>query len=465
MLEVLIALGVFVMAITAAIQLFFGGQSLSVDSVNAILASDYVQEGIGAVRAIRDRGWAELTAGNHGLVFIDGQWQLSGASDSRDAFTRVVSIGPGADDNVKMATTTITWQTDPLRTQKIELVEQLTNWQNLLSGGCLGDPLSGNWQSPQVLGTADLGPGVSGTDVTVRLPYVFVSGVSSTASKHDIFVFDVSNPASPVLVKSLDIGSGGIESLYLQGNFLYAASKNDAKELIIFNNAGAPANLSEIGSYNLSGSTDGISVVAFASTTAIGRYDSAAYEIAFLNVTYPSEPALINEIATGGDVHDFHATLDKLYAVSQQSDEDIWIFDISDALNPAPIGTYDIAGTTEDLSVYGLIKNDTFNLLVGNDSNELLTIGATTTDQTYVRDLINIGGDINDIVCSRGDLVFLSTGNSNKEFVIVNVADPDNLVEYANLNFPQVATGVDYAENKVFVSLRSNDALKIITSQ
>ncbi len=463
LLEVLIALGIFSVAIGAAFLLFFGGQSLSVDSLNSQRALEYAQESLEAVRSIRDRAWSELTDGQHGLSFTGSQWQFSGTSDSRNIFTRTVFIS-SLDDNTKQASTTITWQTDPVRTQTVVLVERLTNWRGPVSGGCVNDPLSGNWANPQVLGTADLGAGVSGTDVVVRLPYVFVSGTASSASKHDIFVYNVSNPSSPTLVKSLDIGSEGIEALYLRGDYLYAASSNDSKELIIFKNATNPVSLQEVGSYNMTGTFDVVSIITFASTTAVGRLDNATYELTFFNVSNPSIPTVISEIATGGDVNDFYADAKKLYAVSEESDEDIWIYDITNPLNPMFIASYDITGETEDLSIYAQIKNGATNLLVGNEQDELITIGATNTAQMYVRDRINLAGDVNDSICAKGDLVFLATGNSNKEFIIVNAQDPDNLTEYASLNFPQMASGIDYAENKVFVAVRSNDSLRIITS-
>jgi len=82
----------------------------------------------------------------------------------------------------------------------------------------------------------------------------------------------------------------------------------------------------------------------------------------------------------------------------------------------------------------------------------------------YVRDRVFFGGDVNDITCVGGDLAFLATSDANKEFMIVNLADPDNLVEHASLNYPALATGIDFADNKVFMAVRSNDALRIITS-
>ncbi|MEK9186130.1 MAG: hypothetical protein AAB885_00935, partial [Patescibacteria group bacterium] len=287
------------------------------------------------------------------------------------------------------------------------------------------------------------------------------------SSKHDIFVFDVSNPASITLVKSLDIGSGGIEDLYVSGNYLYAASPNDNKELIIFNNVSTPASMSEVGSYNLTGSSDALAVFAFGSTTVIGRTESASNELVFLNVANPNIPTIILQTSTGGDIEDFYANGTTLYLVSQQSDPDIWWYDISNPLTPVFINNYDIPGTTEDVSIYLQNKNGQANLIAGNENNnEVRTVGtySSTTGDFYLRDILPIGGDVLDVICAKGDidLYFLATANSNQEFVIVNGNNPDSLSVHGTFNLSNIATGIDFYNNRVYVAVRSNDSLKIL---
>ncbi len=458
-LELLIAMGIFVMVSSAGILLFFSGQSLSVDGANARIGLDYAAEGLEATRSIRNRSWAEITTGEHGLTYVNGQWQFSAAQDAKDIFTRKVTVTQVATDT-KNIVTTISWATDPSRPQTVQLTEQLTDWKNTLSGGCSSETLSGNWANPQVLGSADIGSGNSGTDVAVKLPYVFVSSTASTASKPDLFVFDVNNPAAPNLVKSIDIGSGGINSIFIKGNYLYAASPNDTKEFLLFDISN-PVNTVLASSLDLSGSADAIGVNAFSNTAVIGRKSGAANTIVFINVTNPTSPSIISQVNTAGNVYDFYATDRRLYLVSQESDEDIWIYDITNPANPTFLTNYDIPGTTEDVSIYIQEKGGT-TILDGNVQNELIAIGATNTAQMYIRNRISLGGDVNDINCVQGNLAFLATTNSTKEFTIVNVNDPDNLSVYASLNFPQNATGVDFADNKAFLSVRSNDSLRIV---
>jgi hypothetical protein len=467
LVEVLVAIGVFMTAIGAVTSLFYGGQGIAIDARNAADAVEYAQEGGEAVRSIRNRDWSLLTDGSHGLVYSSGNWQFQGTSDTRDFFTRRVDIAT-LDTNTKIATTTATWSTNPLRAQTAVVVEKLHRFDNPAQGVCKIGPLSGNWSNPQTLGSADLGAGVSGTDVVVKLPYVFMSGVSSTAAKPDIFVFDVSNPALPQLRASLDIGGGGINSLFLKGNYLYAASPNNSKELIIFD-VSVPANITEVGSKDLSGSADAYGIYVFSNTAAVGRDQAATNELAFLNVSTPSSPAILAEASTGGSIRDFAASGDRLYFVSQESDSDVWAYSITDPLNPTFATHYDIPGTTEDISIFiqeGQSGAPVANILVGNIQDELIVIGATTTQSTgwYVRDRINLGGDVNDIICVENNLAFLATSNSNKEFLIVDISNPDNIFEKSSLNFPQMGTGIDFADNKVFMSVRSNDSLRIITS-
>ena len=74
-----------------------------------------------------------------------------------------------------------------------------------------------------------------------------------------------------------------------------------------------------------------------------------------------------------------------------------------------------------------------------------------------------LAASLNDLVV-RDYLAFLATSDSNRAFQVWNITDPSNITFWSSLQFPQVATGIDYEDNLVYVSVRSNDALRIITS-
>lgn len=465
LIELLVAMAILVIVMAASFQLFFGGQRLLSDTVNSNLAYDYAQEGIDALRSIRDRDWFELDNGTYGLEFHKQslEWVFaSSAEDTKDLFTRSVEIA-ALNDNLKIATTTIEWEVELGRVQTIVIVEQLARWENLTETSCKPGPLTGNWTLPQTIGTGDLGPGNEGTDIVVKFPYVYMSGVASAASKPDIFVYDISAPSSPTLAGSLDIGANGTNALFVSGSYLYAASGNNSKELVVFN-ISDPLNISEAASLNLSGATDALTVTVFANTAAIGRASGADAEIAFIDVSNPGNPSLISEFQIGGKVTDFTYMNNRLYAATNEMGKEVYIFDITNPAAPSQLTTYDIPGTDEAVSAFMHLKSGQINLLIGNSTtDELIILGATSTN-LYVRDRLSLGGDVNDITCVEGNLVYVATTNSTEEFVIVDSTSPDDIFKAAFLNYPQLGTGIDFTDNYVYMSVRSNDALRNITS-
>ncbi len=467
LIELLVAMGIFVISLAASFQLFFGGQSLSVDSINERLATDYGEEAVSALHSIRNRNFSELTNGSHGLVFQNNEWMFgsSSTSDVQGGFTRTISVADGDNDNIKIATTTIAWNTDPLRNQKVEIVEKLVNWEQPSESSCKTDPVSGDWTNPKEVGSADLGPGNQGTDVVIHWPYAYVSGVASSAAKPDIFIYDISNPAVPSLVSSKDFGSGGINSIYLKGNYLFAASPNNSMELMIID-VSNPAAMSLVGSYNLAGSDDGLTVIAFGNTVAVGREATASgRQLAFLDVSNVANPSVISEVDIGEAVYDFAATSNDLFVATTNASKESWVYNITNPAVPVLKNTYDFPASSGSYSTYLYFRGSGTNLLSGTSANEVAVIGATTTSKMYVRSRLDVGGQVNDIVCTTGNLAFLSTNNGGAEFTVVNATDPDHITSYATLNFPQIATGIDFANNYVFMAVRSNDALRIITSQ
>lgn len=446
-LEALIALAIFAITITTVAMVYFGSQSAAVDSRLNNQALLLARESLEEARAAARDNFDSLTSS-----------QITTGLYSRETIVEALSVYN------KRVTSRVSWQIDPLRLQKVELVTHVTDWLSVkpVSGSCNTGPLSGNWASPQVIGSGDLGPGNQGTDVVVSLPYVYVSGTAAAAAKPDIFVFNVSDPTVPQVVNSLDIGPRGINSLFLKDNYLYAASSNDSKELIIFD-ISTPASITEVGSIDLEESAGGLSVSAFENVVAIGRREGPTAELYFIDVSNPVLPAVITSFETNGNVNDLNATATRLYAAIEEDGQDLGIFNISSPTNPTLVVYHAIAGANDALSVAFQKPRYVF---LGDKADNFFILEIIDDITVTIRSVFEVpgDGDIYDIVCVQGDLAFLATKESNQEFFTVDMSNFDNPFEYGFLNFAQAATGIDFAENKVFMSVRSNDSLKIITS-
>ncbi len=458
--EVMIALALFVLMTMAAFTLF--GTTLSQDALSRErqTAQNAVQEGQEAVRQIRNADWDALTAGTHGLVLSGGMWSFNGTEDVQDIYHRSVVVTDVGNDARDVAVT-VQWTSAGGGNATAAASARLTNWQAppLPSGSnCNEASSSGNWANPVVIGSADIGAGNQGTDVVVNLPYVYVSGVAASASKPDLFVFDVSNPASPTLVGSIDIGSGGINALFLKGDYLYAASPNDSKELIVFD-ISAPTSTIEVASVNLPGSANALSVIVQDTLVAIARSQSSNDEIYFYNVTDPESPSQVGTENVAGAVNDFATSETYLYAITSAADEDIYTYDITDSLNPMLVSIFDLEDGTQDISI---AYQDPGILFIGNQANLFIVIDASDPLQMVELASVGTNGEVRDVVCTVGDLAFLGTTSSNSEFQILNISDLDNVYLYASLNFPQMTGGVAFVDNKAYAAVRSNDALRII---
>jgi len=178
-LELLVALVVIILTISAVIVVSFGNQSLSVETELSNLALLKAREDLEDARADARENWVALASSSQ----TDGQ------------FTREVVV-ENISNYEKKVTARVSWQTDPLRPQKIELVTILTDWITSSDEGGGSDPI-GEWNNPRTAGTIDLGPGNEGTDLAVVENTGFIVAEASDPKKEDFYSIYVTNIDAP----------------------------------------------------------------------------------------------------------------------------------------------------------------------------------------------------------------------------------------------------------------------------
>jgi len=222
-----------------------------------------------------------------------------------------------------------------------------------------------------------------------------------------------------------------------------------------------PANVALAGYSNLSGDEDALSVTTIGALALLGRDDGAAPEIYAYDVTVPATPSLLATFESAGGVNDFTASVDNVFAATEDGANDVRVIDITDPLVPTELTTYDLStGSASESVAY----NDPGVLFVGHQDGTFTPVDVSDPLVPVEYPTTAVGGSVRDMVCTNSQLVFIGTTNSNKEFLILDITDLDAVTEYASLNFPQVVGGLDFAANMVFAAVRSNDALRIITS-
>lgn len=462
MIEVLVAIFILASMATAGFVLLSTTFSEGIAVSERTRADDVLANGFEAVRQIRGQSFTLLTDGTHGLARDGGMWFFNGTSDTDGIYERTVEVVI-IDDMAREVTVTVAWVNHLGRTERRLATTRFTNWLTAFSApssSCYGETATGDWSHPVVVGSADIGPGNQGTDLVVDYPYIYMSGVAAASAKPDLFVFDVSVPAEPQLIDSLDTGPNGINALAMGDGYLAAASSNDAREFMTID-ISDPTNVTLVGFTNLSGEENAQAVTTKGALVFLGRDDGDTPEIYAYDLTVPATPSLLATFESSGEVNDFTASINYVFAATEDGANDIRVFDVTDPIHPTEIATYDLSVGSEAESV---AYNDPGVLFVGHGDGQFTPVDVSDPGAPVEYPPASAGGSIKDMVCTNDQLVFLGTTNSNKEFLILDIHDLNAVTEYASLNFPQVVGGLDFAVNMVFAAVRSNDALRIITS-
>lgn len=124
--EVLLAATVFAFLTTALIGAIIYGRSSTANAGDRVRAVQLADEGIEAVRNLRDAAYANLTDGTYGLAQSGNQWVLSGSSDITGIYTRQITL-TSVDATRKTVTVAVTWP-QGTGTAQVNTTSRLTNW-------------------------------------------------------------------------------------------------------------------------------------------------------------------------------------------------------------------------------------------------------------------------------------------------------------------------------------------------
>jgi len=454
LLEILIALAIIVLSASSAVAVLFSGRSLLLDAQMEEVALNLSRQDFEAVRATAQTNFANLTNSSS----TTGDFIRETIVESIDAYTKKV-------------TNRVSWKTNPLRTQKVELNTIVTDWRNIVQtgGDTGGGGLTGDWKNPKTLGSIDLGPGNSATDLDVKNKIIYLSAQASDEKKPDFYIVDATNGQNPFIVSSINTGNG-LNSVDVANNYAYVANQDDNAQLQIIDVSNIN-NPTLIKSFKLSGVSGsgavGQTVFYNNSKIYIGTKKATGPEFHVIDVSSATNPVELGSFEVNADVNDIYVRNDIAY-VATSDNQELMLFNVGNPANISKISGYDAPGDSEDGKSLHLVNDKLYlgRLVGGNHTNHhefhILDISSSTAIQSLGSK--DIAADVNGLV-ARDYLAFLATSDANKELQIWNISDPANITLWSSFNFPQVATGIDYEDNLVYVSVRSNDALRIITSQ
>lgn len=458
LIEIVIAIGLLVLTLGAAASLLTHQLSSLNISRNTSRAINLAEEGLEASRMIRDRDWNLLSSGAHGLVFSNSAWSFQGTSDTTNGFSRTITI-TDLSATERQLTSTITWVDQGNRTRSISFNTTFSNWRAI--GGTL---LHGDWLHPQTLGSVDLGPGNSGTDLAVNSKIIYMTAIAASGSKDDFYIIDATDGSQPFINGSLNTGPG-LNKVAVAGNYAYVANHSNTNQLQIIN-VSDPASPTLISSTTLN-NEKGLSVAVAGNYAYVGTKINSNKEFYIIDVSNPASPIIKGSLEINDDVNDLFVYKNHVYLATSKDTQEFIVVDPTDPANPTQVAAINPNGTLNGLGLYINSQNDHASLTRqygGAGSPDLTVIDVSNPAVPATLGSYNVSGDVNAVV-TADNLAFLGTSYSNMEFQIFDISNPSLIYFYSGLNFPQMATSLALEDNIVYVSVRSNDALRIITSQ
>lgn len=424
-------LGLFGTAIMGA--LVYGLQGISV-SGNYARATLLAEEGIEAIRNIRDEDFSNLVDGTHGLALSGGTWIFSGSSDTTDVFTRTTTIST-ISASEKEISSEVTWNGQNGRTGVITLLTRLTDWR-------LPDaPTIGNWSNPAQESTSNLSGNQDGIRLALQGSYVYLI---RNGGNPDFIILNISNTASPSVIGSLNL-AGNPRDITVIGNYAYIASNQNNAELQVISISN-PASPSVVNTINLSGNQDGQSVAVDGNTLFLTRASSGNDEFLTYDISSPANPSFLGSEDLGnGDNRAMYINGSHAYIVSNQNNQELKIIDISNLSSPFFATAYDMTGNNDGNFVTGFGST----LLVGRSNGELAIFSISSPLSPVLLGTFDAQSAINGIsLGNSGTYAFLATDENSAEFQVVDISNPASATLVGSLNLGGDIDGIVYDEGK-----------------
>jgi hypothetical protein len=440
-LEILLAMAIMIITLSAAVLMSFGGQSLAVDSRLNSEALNYAQKLLEEQRLLALKDFRLVNSANRAEGIFKGKIKVARHS----FFAKNVNIE-------------VEWDVDG-RPQKVGLETLIADYNGTAGNDTCDSNLSGDWTNPQIKEfdfsqlTGVASSTISDIDAYKGKLYVTV-GDSATSTDPTFFVFDISNPDDIKFpVEKIDNSSNksGLNAVAVNGDYAYAANNSADNQLQIFNlkifpikspaeydikgvNGGKGNSIFYKNGYvylgltSTSNNTSEFHIVAASSTTEVGHWPS----IGSLN-------SAINDIYISGDY---------AYLAVADNGRELIVLNISNPAAPVLVNEYNIV---PDQTNWGNGKS----IEVIGDNIYLGRTYIANSPEFYIFDVSNQSINIIDKypksnspfsangLVVRNYLAFVLAGSETQggNLKILDISNPTNIIEKSIVDLPNGVTG------------------------
>lgn len=420
LVEAILSVSLFALLVTALVGVWIYGEEATQLSGGRVRAAFVAEEGLEALRNLRDQNFSNLTVGTHGASHAT-TWSLSGSSDTALGYTRALSISANTFTS-RIATSTVTWQQKPGRFGVVDATTVFTNWLR-------------SWQNPLSAASVNISGNDDGLQVAAQGDYVYAVRVGGTP---DFVILDVTNPSAPNMVGSLSL-AGSPGGIAVSGNYAYVATSDNNAEFQVISVAN-PAAPSVVATLNAPFSDDGIGV--FVSGTRAFMTRTGSDDLVIINIANPLAPSTLSTMSLPSNPFDVVNIGNYLYLASNDNAQELQVINITNPSSPSQVGSLNLSGNSDAYAIAGF---DTTVVIGRGGGSELDIVDVSNPAAPALLGSISFGGTANDITLGNGNTyVFMATSDGSSEFKVVDIFDPTTPSLVSSINTPSTLYGIAY---------------------
>lgn len=450
-----------------------------------------IQKEIESLRSIKESSWSSLALpGTYHTLQNGNIWQVATNTIESNGFTRGFTVenvcrisagtlpvdcstaGAKNDPSTKSITVSVSWDffgshtlsstiylsryfNNSTWTQTTQADFNAGNSTNVVTTNNNGGEVQlaasggGNWNSPQIIATRQLGSALANS-VTVANNKAYLVTNSQTGA--DFFIFDVTDPTNPVANGSFDLGGSGFK-LTVVGSFAYIATANTGRELTILNISN-PASPTLAGFYNSPGTAVGRGVSLVGNTAVLttdNNTSGTGYELYVLNITNPAAPSLIGGLNLAAATRDVLISGNFAYIASTSNSTELQVVNISNPATPSIAGSFNTSGNTDASSLFF----NTNKIYLTTSRLEILNVtnpAAITQIGNY-----NSAGTPFGVFVS-GNNAFLAHSQNSSQFKVVDITIPATPSLYGTADLAAQGNSVFVAGDFAFLATSNTTA-------
>lgn len=482
LIEILLAVTIFTIFSLGIFYLSLDTLRRDTNTVNSNEALFYAEEGLEAIRNMRDINYLQLSNGDHGLAYSGGIWSFVEAPERvedfydrtitiedvyRDGSGNIDSTGAGTlDPETKKVTSSLSWLQNGVIPKNITISAYISNWTGddrmdttctEFNAGTLTGVVSVAAAAPpadncsieldisevqtEFFTSADIGHHAN--DIVKDGNYAYVA---ADDSNDGLAIFNVSDPANPVLVSELDVGHKGA-SITKNGNYVYIGVQRSSNALRIVN-VSNPASPSIAATINIRQPN----ALAISGNYLFAGLTNGSNSLRVYNITNPASPTLVHSNVINFEIHDIQISGNYAYVGIEDDTTGLRVFNIT-----TPASTSQIATENMGEEVNAIIINGPFAYVGIEDEDESFHVVniATPSNPAPVSSL-DVSGEIVDIAIA-GNYAYAAIDDNNSGLASINISNPITPYLVYNADVQGKATSIDSDGSNIYLTTDTNN--------